>query len=135
MSSCWCCVPYAPYVVERARWCGEENTSGGTYERAKGGVRSSLLTEVEDILLAVEVALANRHDTKWVAATLMSMMYACPVSGWVSKLCLDLGYDYDEVRRVIHMAGFELVILGRHDEKRTRSSMGRGRVDERLSHA
>jgi transposase len=83
-----------------------------------------MLTEASGIPLAVEVAPANRHDMKLVAATLASMMCARPVGGGKSKLCLDLGYDYDEVRRIVYMAGFEPVILSRRDEREDKKHCG-----------
>lgn len=67
--------------------------------------------------LAVEVAPANRHDMKLVAVTLAGMMCARPVDERTIRLCLDLGYDYDDVRFIVRAAGFEPVILGRYDER------------------
>lgn len=61
---------------------------------------------------------------KLVAATLAGMMCARPVDGCKSKLCLDLGYDYDEVRRIVDMAGFEPIILGRRDERENKKQHG-----------
>lgn len=83
-----------------------------------------MLTEASGIPLSVEVAPANRHDMKLVAATLVSMMCARPVDGRKSKLCLDLGYDYDEVRRIVQIAGFEPVILSRRDERENKKQCG-----------
>ncbi|HJV76662.1 MAG TPA: IS5 family transposase [Noviherbaspirillum sp.] len=91
---------------------------------ANGGVKRSMLTEATGVPLAVEVAPANRHDMKWVAATLLNMMCACPVADCKSKLCLDLGYDYDEVRRIVYLAGFEPVILSRRDERENKKQRG-----------
>lgn len=83
-----------------------------------------MLTEAAGVPLAVEVAPANRHDMKLVAATLAGMMCARPVNGRKSELCLDLGYDYDEVRRIVSMAGFEPIILGRRDERENKKQCG-----------
>ena len=74
--------------------------------------------------LAVEVAPANRHDMKLVAATLVHMMCAFPVDGRPMRLCLDLGYDYAEVRRIVGLAGIEPVILSRRDEKENKKQRG-----------
>jgi putative transposase len=35
-----------------------------------------------------------------------------------------LGYDYDDVRRIVHIAGFEPVIVGRRDEKESKKQSG-----------
>jgi putative transposase len=83
-----------------------------------------MLTEAAGIPLAVEVAPANRHDMKLVAATLAGMMCARPNDGSKSRLCLDRGYDYDEVRRIVCLAGFEPIILGRRDEKQNKKQRG-----------
>lgn len=61
---------------------------------------------------------------KLVAATLIHMMCARPCDGRTMKLGLDLGYDYDTVRRLVHLAGFEPVILSRRDEKENRKQRG-----------
>lgn len=51
-------------------------------------------------------------------------MCARPVEAGNSKLCLDLGYDYDEVRRTVHLAGFAPVILGRREEQENKKQRG-----------
>jgi transposase len=57
---------------------------------------------------------------KLVAATLVQMMCASPVESKASPLCLDRGYDYDEVRRIVLLAGFEPVIPSRREEKESK---------------
>ena len=57
---------------------------------------------------------------KLVMTTLVKMMCASPAPEKVSRLCLDLGYDYDEVRRIVQLAGFEPVIQGRCEEKQSK---------------
>jgi transposase len=103
---------------------GGKKTGPSPVDRAKGGVKRSMLTEAAGMPLAVEVAAANRHDMKLVAATLANMMCARPLDGKVSKLCLDLGYDYDDVRRTVNIAGFEPVVLSRRDEKENKTQRG-----------
>jgi len=83
-----------------------------------------MLTEAAGLPLAVQVAPANRHDMKLVAATLVSMMCIRPRDGKVSRLCLDLGYDYDEVCSIVHIAGFEPVVLSRHKERQSKLQHG-----------
>jgi hypothetical protein len=96
---------------------GGEKTDPNPYDRAKGGGKRSMFTEALGVPIAIEVAPANRHDIKLVAATLASMMCARPMGAGKIRLCLDLGYDYNEVRRIVELAGFEPVILGRRDEQ------------------
>jgi putative transposase len=87
-----------------------------------------LLTEADGIPISVEVAPANRHDMKLVMLTLAKMMCVSPVENKVSGLCLDLGYDYEEVRRMVQLAGFEPVIQSRRDEKENKKQRkGRAR--------
>jgi putative transposase len=70
-------------------------------DRAKGGAKRSMLTEAAGIPFAMKVAPANRHDMKLVAATLAGMMCARPADDRTIRLCLDLGYDYDDVRFIV----------------------------------
>ena len=112
---------------------GGKKTGPNPCDRAKGGVKRSLLTDGSGIPLAVETAPANRHDMKLVATTLVRMMCTPPHDVRTIKLGLDLGYDYDVVRRLVHLAGFEPVILSRREEKEnkeaargTRAPLGSG---------
>lgn len=57
---------------------------------------------------------------KLVTATLAQMMCAGPIQDKAGKLCLDLGYDFEEVRRVVQIAGFEPVVMSRRDEKQSK---------------
>ncbi len=68
----------------------------------------------------MEVAPANRHDMKLVMTTLVKMMCASPAPEKVGRICLNLGYDYDEVRRIVQLAGFEPVIQSRREEKQSK---------------
>lgn len=74
--------------------------------------------------LAVEVAPANRHDMKLVVATLANVMCAWPEAGKQSRLCLDLGYDYDEVRYIVRFIGLIPMIRGRRDEQAGKRDQG-----------
>jgi hypothetical protein len=70
------------------------------------------------------VAAANRHDMKLVTETLAHMMCARPMDGREMKMCLDLGYDYDEVRHIVSLAGFDPVIVSRRDERENKKQRG-----------
>jgi transposase len=83
-----------------------------------------LLTEAHGVPLAIEVAAANQHDMKLVTATLAHVMCTQPDGRRKSKLCLDLGYDYEEVRQIVHIAGFEPVIVGRREEQNNKKQHG-----------
>jgi putative transposase len=120
---CWNMTSSRASIGLKHRWAGK-NIGPNPCDRAKGGVKHSTLTEAAGIPLAVEVAPANRHDMELVAVTLAGMMCARPVDDRTIRLCLDLGYDYDDVRFVVRLAGFEPVVLGRSDERENKKQRG-----------
>ena len=65
-------------------------------DRAKDGVKRSLLTEGTGVPLGLAIDGANRHDSKMVEATLrsMPMKRPRPTRNQPQGLCLDKGYDY-----------------------------------------
>ena len=70
--------------------------------------------------LAVVVEGANRHDMKLAAATLGSLKVARPQPTAQSPqgLCLDRGYDFEEVRRLVAALGMTLHVPGRGEKAR-----------------
>jgi putative transposase len=70
--------------------------------------------------LAVVVAGANRHDMKLVRATLDQIVVArpAPTAEQPQGLCLDKGYDYDDVRATVAEFGFTAHIRSRGEEAR-----------------
>lgn len=68
--------------------------------------------------LAVEVAGANRHDMKLTAATLAGIVIKRPRPTCEAPqgLCLDKGYDYNEVRAIVAAFGFTAHIRARGEE-------------------
>jgi transposase len=89
-------------------------------DRGKGGVKRSLLTEAHGIPLAVVVDGANRHDMKLVKPTLEDIKLERPALTvwWPQGLCLDKGYDYDEIRDLVTEFGFTAHIRSRGEEAR-----------------
>jgi len=63
---------------------------------------------------------ANRHDMKRVQATLASILVARPepTAALPQGMCLDKGYDYDEVRLLLVEFGFTAHIRPRDEEAR-----------------
>ena len=63
---------------------------------------------------------ANRHDMKLVGATVDSLPAPRPLPTRENPqgLCLDKGYDYDEVRRTVEKFGFTAHIRSRGEEAR-----------------
>lgn len=56
---------------------------------------------------------------KLAMGTLVQMKCTRPIQDKASKLCLDLGYDFEEVRRIVQLAGFEPVVMSRREEKKS----------------
>lgn len=58
--------------------------------------------------LAMVIAGANRHDMKLTQATLEAQrMVPCDIEGEeLRNLCLDKGYDYQEVREIVTAWGY-----------------------------
>jgi putative transposase len=61
---------------------------------------------------------ANRHDMKLVRTTLESLVAERPAvtEDAPQGMCLDQGYDYDEVRRILEEFGFTAHIKARGEE-------------------
>ena len=66
--------------------------------------------------LAIEGA--NRHDMKLVRATIESIVAGRPepTAAQPQGMCLDKGYDYDEVREILEEFGFTAHIKARGEE-------------------
>ena len=77
-----------------------------------------MLTEAKGIPVGLAVAGANRHDMKLVWATVDSIPVERPAFTREEPqgLCLDKGYDFDEVRRTIEEFGFTAHIRSRGEE-------------------
>jgi putative transposase len=77
-----------------------------------------VLTEAHGIPLAVVVDGANRHDMKLVRATLdaISMERPVPTEKEPQGLCMDKGYDFDEIRALVAQFGFSAHIHARGEE-------------------
>ncbi len=78
-----------------------EKTGPTPTDRALGGVKRSLQTDAQGILIGLVLDGANRHDRKLVEATLESQppavqaaRQAWEVAGAEQHLCLDAGDDY-----------------------------------------
>ena len=95
-----------------------EKTGANPTDRGKGGVKRSLLTEAEGIPVGLAVDGANRHDMKLVRATVESLPVPRPAStpDQPQGMCLDKGYDFDEVRRTLEEFGCTAHIRSRGEE-------------------
>ena len=97
---------------------GFKKTGPNPTDRGKQGVKRSLLTEAAGIPVALAIDGANRHDMKLVRSTLNGIMAARPVPTVATPqgLCLDKGYDFDEVRDIAREFGFTAHIRARGEE-------------------
>ena len=77
-------------------------------DRAKAGVKRSLLVEADGGPLAVVVAGANVRDDKLLAATLEAVVVERPepTEEVPQNLCLDKGYDNRMAREVVAKHGY-----------------------------
>ena len=93
-------------------------TGANPTDRGKRGVKRSLLTEAQGIPVGLAVDGANRHDMKLVRATVESVAVPRPAPSpeQPQGMCLDKGYDFDEVRRTLEEFGFTAHIRSRGEE-------------------
>ena len=76
------------------------------------------MTEASGVPVGLAVDGANRHDMKLVEATLESIPVKRPkpTKKEPQGLCLDKGYDYDEVRELAEEFAYTAHIRGRGEE-------------------
>ncbi len=83
-------------------------------------MKRSVLTEAHGIPVGVAVDGANRHDMKLVRQTIESMNCVAqrptPTEEKPQGMCLDKGYDFDEVRSTLEEFGFTAHIKARGEE-------------------
>jgi putative transposase len=76
------------------------------------------LVEGNGVPVGCAVDGANRNDMKMVAATLESIPLErpAPTPAQSQGMCMDKGYDYDEVRAIVETFGFTAHIKARGEE-------------------
>jgi transposase len=87
-------------------------------DRGKIGTKRSLLTEGGGVPIGLAVEGANRNDFKMARATIESLTVERPepTPDTPQGMCLDKGYDYDEVRDLLAEFGFTAHIRARGEE-------------------
>jgi putative transposase len=102
---------------EKRLWVGKKSGPNPT-DRAKSGVKRSVLTEGQGVPIGLAVEGANRHDMKMVRETIESIVVERPKPTRKKKqnMCLDKGYDYDAVRDILKEFGFTAHIRSRGEE-------------------
>lgn len=87
-------------------------------DRAKSGTKRSILVEADGVPVGLAVAGANVNDFKLARETIESIPVKRPRPSRhkPQNLCLDKGYDYDEVRDLAWEFGFTAHIRSRGEE-------------------
>jgi putative transposase len=89
-------------------------------DRAKNGVKRSLLVEADGGPLSVVIAGANVPDFKLLAATLEAIVVARPepTEEAPQHLCLDKGYDKQPAREVVERHDYQAHIRRIGEQKK-----------------
>ena len=97
---------------------GGGRTGGNPTDRGKKGAKRSLLVEATGVPVGLAAAGANRNDMKLVSETLESIPVERPepTHDAPQGLCLDAGYDSDEVRAIAEEFGFTAHIRSKGEE-------------------
>jgi putative transposase len=87
-------------------------------DRGKSGTKRSVLTDGGGVPIGLAVEGANRNDFKMARATITSIPVERPepTPEKPQGVCLDKGYDYDEVRDLLAEFGFTAYIRARGEE-------------------
>jgi putative transposase len=87
-------------------------------DRGKLGTKRSLLTDGGGVPVGLAVEGANRNDFKMARETIGSIPVKRPepTADKPQGMCLDKGYDYDEVRDLLTAFGFTAHIRARGEE-------------------
>ncbi len=95
-----------------------KKTGPNPTDRAKKGTKRSLLTDGYGIPLGLAIDGANRNDFKMAFETIESIPIERPKPTARSQqgMCLDKGYDYDEVRDLLIAFVFTAHIRARGEE-------------------
>jgi putative transposase len=96
-----------------------KKTGPNPTDRGKSGTKRSLLTDGNGVPIALAVAGANAHDKTLVKETLdHQSVHPQPSEVVLQRMCMDKGYDYDDVRQVVIACGYEPHILSRGEERK-----------------
>ena len=106
---------------------GGDATGPNPTDRGKSGVKRHILTDGRGVPLAAEITAANVHDKRAAVPTIDAIVMRAPRGPRrPTNLCLDKGYDFDDVDREIRARGIHPHIRRRGEEPR-RCRRGRAR--------
>lgn len=105
---------------------GGQATGKNPTDRAKCGVKRSLLVEARGVPLAIEVGPANRHEVKMLAETLDGVVVERPRPSEQEKqnLCLDKGYAGEPTQMEAKARGYEVHVPEKANAKKKRKRKG-----------
>ncbi len=95
---------------------GGDGTGANPTDRGKKGTKRSMLTEGKGIPLYVAVDGANRHDKMLVKETLDDIIIERPSHKVIQNICMDKGYDYPDIRKLVEECGYTAHIPRRGEE-------------------
>jgi len=97
---------------------GGEKTGKNPTDRAKSGVKRSLMTEGNGVPIGLAVEGANCHDKRLVEGTLQSILVERPrvTRKNPQNMCMDKGYDYPDTRQLVKQWGYTAHIKARGEE-------------------
>ena len=105
---------------------GGDQTGPNPTDRGKTGVKRHIVTDGRGVPLAAEITGANVHDKRAAIPTIDAIVVRAPRGPRRPKnLCLDKGYDFDDVDRAIRSRGIRPHIRRRGEAAR---SCRRGRA-------
>ena len=105
---------------------GGDATGPNPTDRGKSGVKRHILTDGRGVPLAAEISAANVHDKRAAISTVDAIVMRAPRGPRrPTTLCLDKGYDFDDVEREIRARGIRPHIRRRGEPPR---SCRRGRA-------
>ena len=100
--------PWRPRKRGRKKGAQEECVGPNPTDRAKSGVKKSVLVEGHGRPLAVAIGGANTPDAKLLKATLEAIVVErpTPTKETPQHLCLDKGYDNAPAEAIVTAAGY-----------------------------
>ena len=98
---------------------GGDATGPNPTDRGKSGVKRHILTDGRGVPLAAQITAANVHDKRAAIPTIDAIvMRASRGPRRPMNLCLDKGYDFDDVERAIRSRGIRPHIRRRGEKPR-----------------
>ncbi|BBL64585.1 hypothetical protein MmazTMA_15620 [Methanosarcina mazei] len=93
-------------------------TGANPTDHGKKGTKRSILADANGIPLSVTVDGVNRHDKMLVKKTLDGIIFERPSpDDVIQNICMDKGYDFPDIRKLVEDFGFTAHIRSRGEEK------------------